>query len=589
MSDLKTCAYCFSQQVANGHCLACGREQFDHVLHAALEPGTVLRGSYVVGVMLGEGSFGKTYKAHHTQLDKLYVLKELYPEGLVSRHPDTGDVLPISRAVADHLDKSRDSFLKEARTLSDIDGEKNPEIVKVYDFFEAKGTAYIVMPFLEGETLGDIIGQEGALIEQRVLVVLRVLLRALRVAHRAGILHQDVKPENVYMVGNRQPVLIDFGNAREQSVFAGRQHGTPGYAPPEQGAGRMGVSGDIYALGATIYACLTAQAPPDAVDRVAGEALNPTVASMRGKVSDLLLDFVEKAMQLRPEDRYASVDEVFTHLRPLLEPKPDWVRLLPKSRLSAQLARVQSHLEAGRAYALTWNWGPFLGGALWFLAHRLVPVGGAVAVLELLLVVLAAFGGELWFLWLVPLLGFRVTQGLLGTWVLYRDLSQQVTQLRTSGVGQSEALSKALATRLLPNGALALAGLTAGPVAFLGAFALAAFDMEAARAKVAQDVRVERLMCKMEDHIKATGLPPTRADLALAADQAGGHIQSYELEDAHIVVRLKEPEAVAGRALRLSFDPKQKQYNRCDNVDLPPDWVPVSCMAGGRFTPPRCQ
>lgn len=589
MTDNSTCAYCFSQRMHDGHCIDCGKKQFDHLSCAALEPGTVLRGNFIVGKMLGAGNFGKTYRVRHAQLDKYYVLKELFPEGLVARDPATGDVRPMSPTAADRFALSLQSFIKEAQTLAEIDGEKNPEIVKVYDFFKAKGTAYIVMPFLEGRTLSDIVTEQGALPEPNVLLVLRVLLRALRVAHRAGILHQDVKPENVYLVHERQPVLIDFGNAREQSVFAGRQPGTPGYAPPEQHAGSMGPSGDIYALGATVYACLTAQAPPDAGDRVAGEALNPPVSSMRGKVSDLLLDFVEKSMQLRPEDRYASVEEVFTQLRPLLEPKPDWVRLLPDTRLSKQLAQVQRYVEAGRTYALAWSWAPFALGPLWFLAMRMVPVGGAIAVLELLLVVLAAFGGEFWFLWLAPLLVFRLIQGFLGTWVLYRELSQTVVQLRTSGAAQSDALSKALATRLKPNAGFAIVGLAAGPVAFMSAFALAAFDMEAARAKVAQDIRVDRLMCKIDDHIKTTGLPPSRADLALTPDQAGGLIQSYELEDAHILIRLKEPSAIAGRAVRISFDPMQKQYSRCDNVDLPEEWVPSTCRPNGRFAAPRCQ
>ena len=588
MKQTLVCAHCFSLQVKNGKCGTCGKEQPDHVADAALAPGTLLRSSYIVGGMLGAGTFGKTYRARHAQLEKYYVLKELFPEGFACRDPDTGEVRPLSGAVSDKLSKSLQSFLKEARTLAEIDGEKHPEIVKVYDFFEANGTAYIVMPFLQGRSLYDRIAQEGALSEANALYVLRILLRALRVAHRAGILHQDVKPENVYLVDDRQPVLIDFGNARDSSMKAGRQHGTPGYAPPEQHGGTMGPGGDVYALGATIYACLTARAPLDAVDRVAGKPLDPSVASMRGKVSDLLLDFVEKAMQLRPEDRYATVDEAFAHLRPLLEPRPDWVRLLPASRLSAQLAHVQTHVEAGRTYALTWNWGPFIGGALWFLAHRLVPWGGAVGVLELVLVVLAAFGGELWFLWLLALLGLRVVQGLLGTWVLYRDLSQHVVQLRTSGVSQADPLGKALAARLKPNGALALVGLVAGPVAFLSSFALAALDMEAARAKVAQDIRVDRLMCKIEAHIKTTGLPPTRAELALPPDQAGGLVQSYALEDAHIVVRLKEPDAIAGRAVRISYDPKQGRHVRCDNVDLPDNWVPPSCRPGGSFKPPLC-
>lgn len=589
MTDTLICAYCFSEQMQSGYCVKCGKKQFDHLSAEALKPGTVLRGNFIVGGMLGAGNFGKTYQALHAQLGKRYVLKELFPEGLVTRDPTTGDVRPLSPMAADRFAQSQQSFIKEAQTLVGIDGEKNPEIVKVYDFFKAKGTAYIVMPFLEGRTLGDIVAEQGALPEPNVLLVLRVLLRALRVAHRAGILHQDVKPENVYMVHERQPVLIDFGNAREQSVFAGRQPGTPGYAPPEQHAGNMGPSGDIYALGATIYACLSAQAPPDAADRVAGEALNPPLSSMRGKVSDLLLDFIDKAMQVRPDDRYASVEDVFSHLRPLLEPKPDWVRLLPDTPLSKRLAQVQRHVEAGRTYALTWNWPTWLLGPVWFLALRMVPVGGGIALLELLLVVLTSFGGEFWFLWLVPLLGFRVAQGLLGTWVLYRELSQFVVQLRTSGAAQADTLTKALATRLKPNAGLASVGLLAGPVAFVGAFALAAFDMEAARAKVAQDIRVDRLMCKMEDHIKATGLPPSRADLALPSEQAGGLIQSYELEDAHILVRLKEPSAIAGRAVRISFDAKLKQYSRCDNVDLPEEWVPATCRPNGRFTPPSCQ
>ena len=582
------CAYCFADAMSAGRCRNCHSEEFDHEKAGALRPGTVLRGSYQVGHMLGAGNFGKTYRARHLQMGKLYVLKELFPEGLVQREAATGRVVAMDRFRADRLALSRESFLKEARTLAEIDGEKNPEIVKVYDFFEANGTAYIVMPYLSGRTLGDRIGEEGALSEPATVHVLRVILRALRVAHRAGILHQDVKPENVYLVDDQRPVLIDFGNARMAGVQAGRQAGTPGYAPPEQRSGAMRENGDIYALGATVYACLTARAPADAPDRVAGTPLSPSIASLRGKVSELLLDFVEKAMQLRPEDRYASIDEVFQHLKPLLAPVQDWVSLLPPSRLSAQLAKVQANLQAGRKYALMWSTPAALLSSLWFLAHRMVPWGLASAAIEIVLVAGLAFAGEFWFAWLLPLVLVRLTSGLLGPWLLYRDLAQHVVQLRASGSSQSESLARALKARMQASPGLVLAGIAAGPVAFFAAFALAELDMEAARAKVAMDIRVDRLMCKIEEHVKATRLPPSKAEIGLSADQIGGLVQSYELEDAHILLRLKEPAAVAGRAIRLSFDPAKGKHTRCENVDLPDDWVPPACRPGGGFVQAKC-
>ena len=587
------CAYCFSQSVRNSRCENpdCLRPAYDYRAHQALPPGTVLSKKYRIGKMLGAGGFGITYRAKHVAIDRFVAVKEFYPSGIARRDRDEISVVGTPGRGERALATAKDTFLKEAQTLAKLDGQKHPEIVEVFDFFEENGTAYIVMSFLDGETLAERVMEQGALEEANAVHVLRMVLRGLRVVHRAGILHRDIKPDNVFLKGHAQPVLIDFGNASADflgKAGVGVLAGTPGYAPPEQRSGNMSESGDIYALGATLYAVLTNTEPTPADERVAGAPLNPTLESLQGQISPLLCSFLNKSLRLSAKERYQHIDEIFIELKPILEPKADWVSLLPASPLASHMAQVQIRLEGGKAYAAIWNWQPAFLSNLWFLVHRAVPVGLAVTVFEAVCVAGLAFSHTLWFLWWLPLTASRALQGMLGDWLMYRDLEVYVKQLRSTGTSSADALKRALTERVKPNALMGLLGMVLGPVLFLLIFLLAAWDMEAARSKVAADIHVGRLMCKIQDYVKERGLAPTFEDLALPPDQIGGHVAVYELEEANIVLKLKEPDAVAGHRVRLMFNPVKGQHDTCVNMDLPDTWVPDACMGNGRLPPANC-
>lgn len=583
------CAHCFERSVVHGRCsrAQCAQPMFDHRAHDALAPGLVLKGSYRMGKVLGAGGYGITYLGRHVELNKFYAIKELFPGGdrpLVRRDAQGGAaVRAVSAGAARIFDTLRGDFLREARVLADIDGERNPEIVKVYDFFEENGTAYIVMPYLQGHTLADQVMRHGALEQADAVHVLRMMLRALRVVHRAGMLHQDIKPENVYLVDGRQPVLIDFGNARGAEPGADGlrpQAGTPGYAPPEQRSGTMKESGDLYALGATMYAVLTAQCPPDAAQRLAGTPLQPSLQSLARHVPPLLLAFIDKAMRLRVEERFASVDEALALLKPLLEPRLDWIALLKDGALRRHLQGMQRHLEGGKACALQWNWRPALLSYFWFLALRCLPAGLACAALEALCATGALFSQELRWPWLLPVLASRLGQGLLGDWLVHRDLERHVRQLRAgpkpvTAAGVGHALQQRV--RLQPS--MVALGVGCGPLAVAAAALLAWQQQEAIRLTVSDDLQVTPLLCEMQRRIAADHVAPSKESLGVKLQDLGG-IADFELQEAHVVLTLKQPAAVAMHKVRLEFDKVAGEYMRCVNIDVPQAYAPRRCTNG---------
>ncbi|MBB6098649.1 hypothetical protein HNR42_002084 [Deinobacterium chartae] len=271
-------------------------------LGVQLPAGTALAaGRYVLEATLGQGGFGITYRARDTLLGRPVAVKELFPDG--SSRVGTG-VIPPGSLGPGGFREARERFLDEARTLARFD---HPGIVRVWDAFEGGGTAYLAMEFLEGETLGGRLAR-GPLRPEEGLSVARDLLGALEVVHAAGVLHRDLKPDNVFLTRGGRRVLIDFGSARAFESGQARTHTrlvTPGYAPPEQYAtsARFGPYTDLYALGATLYHALSGQAPPAATDRLLGVALPPLPAS----VPPGLRALVERTLAVAVAERPASV------------------------------------------------------------------------------------------------------------------------------------------------------------------------------------------------------------------------------------------------------------------------------------------
>ncbi|MDP1753637.1 MAG: protein kinase [Reyranella sp.] len=258
--------------------------------------------------VLGQGGFGITYRAHDTQLDREVAIKEYLPLALAVRQDGT-TVLPRSTDAAADFSWGRDRFVAEGRTLASL--QRAPAIVRVFDFLEANGTAYIVMELLHGETLEHRLKQKGSLGPAEIDRILWPLLDGLEQVHATGFLHRDIKPANILLDAAGNPTLIDFGASR--AAMAGRSVAltaifTPGYAAAEQmTSAKQGPWTDIYGLSATLYHAITGAMPPSAFDRMLGDAYEPLGGkSMAGFAPGLLVG-IDAGLAVRASDRPQSI------------------------------------------------------------------------------------------------------------------------------------------------------------------------------------------------------------------------------------------------------------------------------------------
>ena len=261
--------------------------------------------------VLGFGGFGMTYLGFDHNLNKAVAIKEYLPSDIATRTSDNS-VVPQASQFQDDFEWGLERFLDEARALARFD---HRHIIKVYRFFEAHGTAYIVMEYAEGETLAAFLERKGTLTEAELRAILYPLLDGLEVVHRADFLHRDIKPGNIIIRDeDNSPVLLDFGSARQAMGARSRSVTsiiTPGYAPIEQYSSRgdQGPWTDIYALGGVCYSALTGQVPDDATDRVRNDPLIPVVKRCVGQASTGFLSTIDWALAVDESDRPQSIAE----------------------------------------------------------------------------------------------------------------------------------------------------------------------------------------------------------------------------------------------------------------------------------------
>lgn len=275
----------------------------------------LLRGSRIAGYdiegVLGAGSFGITYRGRERDINRTVAIKEYLPVGVAMRARDGATVQPVGDAQIRLFKRGLDRFRKEAETLV---GFRHPNIVSVLHFFRTNGTAYMVMDYLEGESLAARIERLGCLAEAEVVGLLGPLLDGLGEIHEAGFLHRDIKPQNIYINADGTPVILDFGSAREALGLAAgglTTIVTPGFAPHEQyyRAGKQGPWTDIYALGGVLYAALTGAPPPEAPARVVEDRMVPAVEAAGERCARPLLAAIDWALAVRPENRPQTVAE----------------------------------------------------------------------------------------------------------------------------------------------------------------------------------------------------------------------------------------------------------------------------------------
>ena len=288
----------------------------DHV--NALPPGTRFE-EYRLDAVLGAGGFGITYRAYDANLDKFVAIMEYLPSEFATR-AEQYTVVPQSSTDAQDYHWGLNRFLEEARTLARFD---HPHLNKVYRFFESNGTAYMVLEYVQGETLSDRLSRDRQLPEESLQRLLDEVLSGLAVIHEAGYVHRDIKPGNLMLrEEDGSAVVLDFGAARQavgQRSKAITSILTPGYAPVEQYDGkvdRVGAWTDIYALGMVAYRCISGLIDgelPDAVARMLAQSreeavLLPANEAGKGKYTDMLLEAIDWAMEVDEHDRPQSVE-----------------------------------------------------------------------------------------------------------------------------------------------------------------------------------------------------------------------------------------------------------------------------------------
>lgn len=281
-----------------------------------LPENTILNERYRIHSVIGQGSFGITYHGFDTLLEQTVAIKEFFPKRHVHRNifEDTGNlVLLYDDEDERDFSKTLDKFLNEARLLSqfkDIDS-----IVSVQDFFYGNNTAYIVMEYIDGISLKEYVNQNGAMSGEQMLSLFRPVLDALSKIHQEGLIHRDISPDNILLTKEPSLVLIDFGSVREANDESEKTLTIVfkrGFSPEEQyrNKGRQGVYSDVYALCATMYFCLTARIPDEALERIFSDDIIPLTSMPQIKLSNRQKRVIMKGISVRAKARYQNIEDL---------------------------------------------------------------------------------------------------------------------------------------------------------------------------------------------------------------------------------------------------------------------------------------
>ena len=320
---VRRCLGCMAEYESEyGICPYCGYEpgtSAESPLH--MEPGTRLKDRYLVGKVLGYGGFGITYIAFDTLLNQRVAIKEYLPSEFATRMAGENRVSVFTGKKEEQFADGLIKFVDEARRLAKFQSEDG--IVRVLDSFESNNTAYIVMEYLEGETLTAYLAREGIISPKYAVNLLRPVIQSLEIIHRAGIIHRDIAPDNIFLTTDGRVKLIDFGAARYATTSHSRSLTIiikPGYSPEEQyrSRGEQGPHTDVYALAAVLYRMVTGVTPPDALERKAVlENKKKDILKQPSKcchISSNLENAILNAMNVQVEDRTKTVEAFWNEL-----------------------------------------------------------------------------------------------------------------------------------------------------------------------------------------------------------------------------------------------------------------------------------
>ncbi len=319
-------------------------------------------GKYVVESILGQGGFGITYKARHKQLDSNVVIK--IPNEHLRHDPD--------------YDKYVDRFIQEGRLLDRLSRRQHPHIVRVRDLFDEGEIPCLVMDFVPGENLFQLVKQQGALPEAKVLPCIRQIAGALNVMHQEGLVHRDAHPGNIIVQNDEQAILIDFGIAKElvpSTQSTAGIAGNHGFAPYEQMTGRSSrePNVDVYCLAATLYYAITGERPATAFDRKLHNIPLTPPKRLKPSISEFTNRAILKGMALEASDRPQSMQAWLKLLEPpspvvVVSPQHTTEPIRPKQSQPAKTPRRQFKSQTTPLSRITrqqfLKWAGFGGGGL---------------------------------------------------------------------------------------------------------------------------------------------------------------------------------------------------------------------------------
>lgn len=316
-TNKNVCLYCFGDLDKDRVCTKCHKKADDTPSPPHHIPQrTVLNGKYLLGKALGEGGFGITYLAWDLTSGVKTAIKEYFPSGYVNRVPKSNNVIINSKSNQAASNRGLKRFIEEAKNLAKIKNLSG--IVNVRDFFSANGTAYIVMEFLDGISLKKYMQRKGGKITtDEILGIMRPVMDSLVQVHKTGLIHRDISPDNIIITKYNEVKLIDFGAAK-QSNLDGKSLSIvlkQGFAPEEQYRthGEQGPWTDVYALGVTIYFCITGQLPPESIQRMYRDTIMRP-SELGAVISPGQETALMKSLAVYAKSRYQDVSQMIAGL-----------------------------------------------------------------------------------------------------------------------------------------------------------------------------------------------------------------------------------------------------------------------------------
>lgn len=307
------CYRCFYEKPAREKtCTKCGYKHTPNTVSTnCLLPGTLLHNRYIVGLALGVGGFGITYKCLDTKIGGICAIKEYFPANFALRTNSTKFV-SVAEQNLERYNKIMKRFVEEAELVKSL---HHRNVITIYDSFFENNTAYYVMEYCDGIDLRRYTNNfSRKLGYDEGMNLLYQVMNGLEYIHSKGILHRDIAPDNIYVTKNNSVKILDFGSARSEMDQFNRELSVivkVGYAPIEQygGRGKQGPYTDIYALGATFYHLFTSRIPIESTQRVAEDNLEE-FSRLRPDLPDNLKYCIEKSMELTTAKRISNIAEM---------------------------------------------------------------------------------------------------------------------------------------------------------------------------------------------------------------------------------------------------------------------------------------